>query len=60
MLGWKFTDVTFGNSKLTTQFVTNQYISVEVNYEILKQIVDTLNFSMVIGTLQLKDTRGKF
>lgn len=60
MLRWKFRDVTFGNSKLTTQFVTNQYISIQVNYEILKQIVDTLNLSMVIGTLQLEDSRGKF
>lgn len=60
MLRWKFRDVTFGKSKLTTQFVTNQYISIQVNYEILKQIVDTLNLSMVIGTLQLEDSRGNF
>lgn len=58
----KFTDVTFGNSKLTTQFVTNLYVSVQVNCEILKHklFVDPLNLSMVIGILQLEDTKGKF
>lgn len=43
---------TFGNFFANiTEFVTNHYVSIEMNCEIMKQIVDTPNLNLVIGAL---------